>query len=305
MIYVENNRLDPYFNFALEYYLLKELDLGQDVFLFWRTEPTLMIGKHQNTIEEINNAYVKEKGINVVRRITGGGTIYTDPNGWQFSFIIKNQLFGDISFETYTGPVIEALAQLGIDAEFNNRNDILIEGKKFSGNAQYSDESCTLHHGSLLFDTDLSELVKSITVSDDKIISKGIKSVRDRVTNLGDHMEKKIDSLEFRDLMLKELLKNVEKTYVLTQEDLTRVEEIANDKFKQWDWNYGESPDFNITKSNRLAGGKIEFNLNVNKNLIDDCKIQGDFFCKGDVEDISKALIGCQYKEEEIGRAHV
>jgi lipoate-protein ligase A len=300
MIYVENNSLDPYFNFALEYYLLKELDLGQDVFLFWRTEPTLMIGKHQNTIEEINSAYVKEKGIKVVRRITGGGTIYTDPNGWQFSFIIKEKSFGDINFETYTGPVIEALGQLGIDAKFNNRNDILIDGKKFSGNAQYSDESCTLHHGSLLFDTDLSELVKSITVSDDKIISKGIKSVRDRVTNLGDHMEKKIESLEFRDLMLQELLKNVEKTYVLTPEDLTRVQEITNDKFKQWDWNYGESPDFNITKSKRLAGGKIEFSLNVNGNHIDDCKIYGDFFCKGDIDDISNALVGCLYKEEDI-----
>ncbi|MFZ3071376.1 MAG: lipoate--protein ligase [Anaerolineaceae bacterium] len=300
MIYVENNSLDPFFNFALEYYLLKELDLGEEIFLFWRTQPTLMIGRNQNTAEEINQGYVKEKNILVVRRISGGGTIYTDPNGWQFSFIIKNKTTGDIDFRTFTAPIIKALTELGIVAYFNNRNDILIEGKKFSGNAQYRDEKCVLHHGSILFDTNLSELVKSITVSNDKIISKGIKSVRERVTNVIDHMDKKVNSVEFKELMLASLLKNINSTYELTSKDKERVTEIANEKFKQWNWNYGISPKFNITKSNRFAGGKIEFNLNVNKGYIEQCKIYGDFFCKGDVEVVSQSLVGCRYKEENI-----
>lgn len=300
MIYVENNSLDPFFNFALEYYLINELDLSDEYFMFWRTEPTLMIGKHQNTIEEINQDYVKEKNIHVVRRISGGGTIYTDPNGWQFSFIVKNKSSRDIDFNTYTAPVIAALSELRVDAELNGRNDITINGKKISGNAQYSNNECILHHGSILFNTDLDELVKSITVSDDKIVSKGIKSVHERVTNVVDNLDKKIDTLEFRDLMIGYLLKNVEGTYKLTQEDILRVNEIADNKFRTWEWNYGKSPKFNITKSKRFKGGKVEFKLNVDNGYIEQCKIYGDFFSKGDIETVSHSLIGCPYKEDDI-----
>lgn len=300
MIYVENNSLDPFFNFALECYLMEELDLDDEYFLFWRTEPTVMIGKHQNTIEEINKDYIKEKNIHVVRRISGGGTIYTDQNGWQFSFIVKNKSSRDINFSTYTAPVISALSDLGVDAELSGRNDILISGKKISGNAQYTSNSCILHHGSILFNTDLDELVKSVTVSDDKIISKGIKSVRERVTNVIDNMDKKVDTLEFRDLMLGHLLKTTKGIYKLNQKDIQRVNEIADGKFRTWEWNYGKSPKFNITKSKRLKGGKIEFKLNINNGHIEHCKIYGDFFSKGDVEAVSSSLIGCPYKEGDI-----
>ncbi len=300
MIYVDNNCLDPFFNFALEYYLLKEYDLGEDVFLFWRTEPALMIGRYQNTLEEINQDYIKTKNIHVVRRITGGGTIYTDPNGWQFSFIIRNKPYNEINFKIYTDPIIDALSALGINAYFNNRNDILIDGKKISGNAQYSDENCVLHHGSLLFNTNISEMVKSITVSDDKIISKGIKSVRDRVANISDFLNKKIDALEFKKLILNHLKKNISGTYSLTAKDISRVYELADIKFRRWDWNYGASPDYNIVKSNRFKGGKIQFNLNIHNGYIEQCKIYGDFFCRGEVEVVSQSLIGCIYKENEI-----
>lgn len=300
MIYIENQSLDPSFNFALEYYLIKEKEIGDEIFLFWRTEPTLMIGRYQNTIEEINQDYVKQKNIHVVRRISGGGTIYTDPNGWQFSFIIKNKEYNEIDFKKYTDPIIDALSNLGIKACFNNRNDILIEGKKFSGNAQYIEPKCILHHGSILFNTNLEELVKAITVSDEKIISKGIKSVRDRVTNVINYMDRKIESVEFKELMLSYLLKNVSSDYQLSKADIQRIEEIANEKFRSWEWNYGKSPKFNITKSNRFKGGKIEFNLNVNKGIIQECKIFGDFFSKGDIAIVSSSLIGCPYKEEDI-----
>ncbi len=280
-------------------YLLKELNLNDDVFLFWRTVPTLMIGKHQNTIEEINYDYVKEKKICVVRRITGGGTIYTDPNGWQFSYIIKKP-FMNIDFTEYVKPVINALAQQGIEASYNDRNDIYIKGKKISGNSQYCDEQCGLHHGSILFNTDLDELVRAITVSDDKIISKGIKSVRERVTNIKDYFDREINSIAFKNLIVNEILKNNEKRYILTLNDIDRVNEIRNQKFKSWEWNYGKSPKFNIIKSKRCKGGKIEFHLNIKKGYIAECKIYGDFFCKGDINYVSKALEGCFYKEENI-----
>lgn len=307
MIYIENNSLDPYFNFALEYYLLKELDLNDDIFLFWRTMPTLMIGKHQNTIEEINQSYVKESDICIVRRITGGGTIYTDPNGWQFSYIIKTKPFTSINFTEYVKPVIAALASQGIEANYNDRNDVYIDGKKISGNAQYCDEKCGLHHGSILFDTDLDQLVKAITVSDEKIISKGIKSVRERVTNVKMYLDKEIDSLGFKDLIVNEILKNSEEIkdsrYELTLTDLKRVNEISDQKFKSWEWNYGNSPKFQISKSNRYEGGKIEFNLNISQGKIAECKIYGDFFCRGDVSYVSKTLEGCVYEENNIRKA--
>lgn len=303
MIYIENYSMDPFFNFALEYYIMHELDLDNDVFLFWRTEPTLMIGRNQNTAEEINSVYVKEKNIHVVRRITGGGTIYTDPGGWQFSFIIKGRPHSEIDFKIYTKPILDALNDLGINAYFSNRNDLLIDGRKFSGNAQCSTSKCILHHGSILFDTDLEALVRALTVADDKIISKGIKSVRQRVTNVIEHMEHKPSSLEFRDIMLDYLLKNTSGTYVLQPADLQRIDAIANEKFRQWQWNYGKSPKFQITKSNRFAGGKIEVNLNIYEGRIQDSMIYGDFFTHRDIDDVTKALIGCPYKEEDIRKA--
>ena len=167
----------------------------------------------------------KEHGINIVRRITGGGTIYTDPNGWQFSFINKAHDKKEIDFHTYTKPILEALASIGIEAVKSGRNDLLIDGKKFSGNAQFVKKNIMLHHGSILFDTDLTQLVRSLTPDDEKLISKGIKSVRSRVANVADYMDKKISSLEFRDLMLSFLTKDME-TYELSAADEKRVLEI-------------------------------------------------------------------------------
>ncbi|MEG0856865.1 MAG: lipoate--protein ligase [Terrisporobacter sp.] len=301
MIYVENNSLNPYFNFALEYYLMNEKDLGDDIiFMFWRTNPTLMVGKFQNTIEEINQKYVEDNQINVVRRITGGGTIYTDLNGWQFTFITKNSRSSEIDFATFTKPIIDALKSQNIEARFNSRNDLLINGKKFSGNAQCIKDGCRLHHGSILFDTNIEAMVKSITVAEEKIISKGIKSIKERVTNVSSHLDKKMDALEFKELMLDSLLKESQGVYKLNEEDIKRVNEIKKEKFETWEWNYGASPKFNITKWKRYDGGKVEFKIDVNKGIIQNCVINGDFFGEGEVSDITSSLLGCKYNKEDI-----
>lgn len=303
MIYIENNSTDPYFNFALEYYLITEKQLSEDqVFIFWRTEPTLMIGKYQNTIEEINDDYAKKNDINVVRRITGGGTIYTDMGGWQFSFITRGQA-ETIDFNKYIGPVIESLKKLDIPAEFNSRNDLVIEGKKFSGNAQCMLNGYTLHHGSLLFNTDFEQMVKCLTVDDYKIISKGIKSVKERVTNISDHLIQPIDTDTFRKLMVDSIMQGSTKEYKLTAEDLERIDMIAREKFKSWEWNYGISPKFNIIKTGRFDGGKMEFKLDVNKGKIIDCHIYGDFFGTMDISILSDALIDTKYEKENIKKA--
>ncbi|MEA4805709.1 lipoate--protein ligase [Acetobacterium wieringae] len=303
MIYIENDSTDPFFNFALEYYLITEKNLPEDqIFIFWRTEPTLMVGKYQNTIEEINQNYAKENGIKVVRRITGGGTIYTDMGGWQFSFITRGQS-DTIDFSKYISPVIEGLKKLDVPAEFNSRNDLVIQGKKFSGNAQCMLNGYTLHHGSLLFSTDFEQMVKCLTVDDYKIISKGIKSVKERVTNISDHLTKPIDTDTFKKLMVDSIMQGSKEHYQLTDTDLARIKAIAKEKFASWEWNYGKSPKFNITKTGRFDGGKMEFKLDVNKGKITDCHIYGDFFGTMDISVLSNALIGAAYEKESIKKA--
>lgn len=303
MIYVENNSTNPFYNFALEYYLITEKQLPGDViFLFWRTEPTLMVGKYQNTLEEINVEYAQENQMHVVRRITGGGTIYTDMGGWQFSFITKGT-DKQIDFSRYTEPIITALNGIGVAAEFNSRNDLVIAGKKFSGNAQCMLNGHVLHHGSLLFDTNLDQMEKCLNVKEHKIVSKGIKSVRGRVTNISDHTPQHIDSKNFKKYMVESILGSSGGRYELTLDDIDKVNAIADEKFRTWQWNYGASPKFNITKVGQFDGGRVEFKLEVNRGIIEGCHIYGDFFGSDDIELLTKKLIGCKYTIESIRAA--
>ena len=300
MIYINSNSTSPYFNFALEEYLLTKKDVGDDeIFLFWRTNPTVMVGRYQNTYCEINEKYVKEHNVNVVRRNSGGGTIYTDMGAWQFTFIKKNYQDDEISFEKFTKPVIEALRKEGIDAHSNSRNDIHIGKKKFCGNAQYKKENAILHHGSMLFNTDIKAMVESITVAEEKIIAKGIKSVRDRVINISEVMDKNITSEDFRDIMLNTLLEN-SSTYTLTEGDLKEINKIKEEKFESWDWNYGKNPVFNVNRWKRFKGGRIDFKLDVKKGVIKNCAVEGDFFLNGDISEFEKSFVDCKYVKNDI-----
>lgn len=299
MLYINCDSTDANFNFALEKYAMDELNLSDEYFLFWRTEPTLMIGKFQNALQEINMDYVKANHVNVVRRVTGGGTIYTDMNGWQFSFITKNPQGKNIDFSHFTKPILNALASLGIKAELSGRNDLLIDGRKFSGNAQYKTKKVNLHHGSLLFNTNIENMVRALSVADEKLISKGIKSVRSRVTNISEHMDKDVSCENFRDLMLAYLTKDMT-TYVLTEADITRINEIKNQQFDTWEWNFGRSPKFNITKEHRYVGGKLSVCSFVDKGMIKDIEFYGDFFEQKDISLLKQGLIGCQYESSSI-----
>ena len=299
MMYIDSRSTDANFNFALERYAMEELDAAKEYFLFWRTTPTLMIGRFQNTLAEINMPFAKENSINIVRRITGGGTIYTDMNGWQFSFIVKDPAGRDTAFQTFTKPILAALHALGVAAEFSGRNDLVIGGRKFSGNAQFKSKDVVLHHGSLLFDTDLSQLVRALSVDDEKIVAKGIQSVRQRVTNIAEHMTDKMDSLAFRDVMLEYLLAGMD-SYTLTEADIKRINEIKHEQFDNWEWNFGADPKFNITKENRFAGGKLMVRAFVEKGRITDIHFYGDFFAKENLAGLEKSLVGCAYEQNAI-----
>ncbi|GAA0182076.1 lipoate--protein ligase [Clostridium sediminicola] len=302
MKYIKNKSNNPYYNLAFEEYILTEFNENEDCFLLWQNAPTIVVGKHQNTIEEINLDYVKSKNINVVRRLSGGGAVYHDLGNLNFTFIVKNQVNYQFDFRKFTKPVIKALKKIGIEATFNSRNDLVIDGKKFSGNAQYMKKNRLLHHGTLMFNSDIDELVKSLSVSDDKIISKGIKSVRSRVANISDYLNDKIHVLEFKEILLKYLQEEMEvfHEYELNVDEESKVREIMNKRYKTWQWNYGESPKFNIKKVKKFDSGKIETLLDVENGYIGSCKFYGDFFSSENVEEIEEKLVGIKYEESSI-----
>ncbi len=299
MIYLTHESMDAFFWFGLEYELLRKKEPEDDYFLFWRTQPTLMIGNYQIAAAEINEEHAKRQGIHIVRRLTGGGTIFTDPGSWQFSFIMRNRENSEIAFESFVRPVLEGLKAMGVDASMSARNDLLFEGKKFCGNAQHHSGNRVLHHGSILFDTDIDEMVRSLTVDDEKIVTKGIRSVRQRVTNLKEHINEQMDSLGFRDRLLGSMLSGV-RARPLTEEESLAANRAAEQKFRSWDWVYGKAPNCQVSKSKRLNGGKVEVCLDVDKGVISSCSIYGDFFFAGELEKLTDRLMGCPYNEHSV-----
>jgi lipoate-protein ligase A len=268
--------------------------------MFWNTVPTLMIGRFQNTVEEINIDFAKRKNMDIIRRNSGGGTIYTDENTWQFSFITwkKNNQVKD--FREFTKPVIQALGNLGIKTTFSGRNDILLNDKKISGNAQFSYKNRFLHHGSILFDANIENLVRALNPDDQKIISKGIKSIKERVVNLRNFLKNpQMTSSEFRDEMLKNLKKDM---HVLEFEidDLLEIEQINKNKFNTWDWNFGKSPEFSTSKSKKFVGGRVDISLNIKNGLIANCKFTGDFFFNDDIDEFQQKFVGIKYSRNDI-----
>lgn len=305
MIYIKNNDNRPQYNLALEEYVFTELEEFDDIFLLWINEPSIIVGKNQNTIEEINLDYIKENNINVVRRLSGGGAVYHDLGNLNYTITSKNSNKVAFNFETFSKPVIEVLGELGVEAKFTGRNDILIGEKKFCGNAQYMSKDKVLHHGAMLFDVDLTVLGDALKVSKDKIESKGIKSVRSRVTNIVDHLDEKITVEDFKQLLLEHMMKSGDiEEYVLTDEDKKNIEKIMEERYNTWEWNFGTSPEFNIHKFERFpAGGKVETKIDVDGGVIKSIKFYGDFFGVKDIGNIEKCLEGVKYKEEDIREA--
>ena len=299
MIYIETGSTDVYYNFGLEYYFAAEKRLPDTVFLFWRTTPTLMVGKYQNILEEINKPYADAHSIQLVRRMSGGGTIYTDLGGWQFTFI-EHSPDQQIEFAQYIGPVVDAVRELGADAGFNGRNDLLIGGKKFSGNAQYRLGASIVHHGSLLYDTDIEQMVAATTVDPYKILSKSIKSVRDRVTNISEHLPRRLSAEEFKACMLRHILRGSAEVYTLTPEDDARIRVLAQEKFADWDAIYGKNPRFNLERTGRFAGGTLTLRLDVRKGLVCGASVWGDFFSTLSAQAIADAITGCRYDRADI-----
>lgn len=302
MKYIVNKSNNPAYNIALEAYAFRELLSEDEIFILWINEPAIIIGKHQNTIQEINKEYIDAHGIHVARRLSGGGAVYHDLNNLNYTIISNKSEEGAFDFKTFSQPVIETLADLGVKAEFTGRNDLEIKGKKFCGNAQAYYKGRMMHHGCLLFDVDMTVLGDALKVSKDKIESKGIKSVRARVTNIIDELPEKITVNEFSDKILAKMKETYPDMteYVLSEDELAKIQKSADEQFGNWDWVYGKAPEYTIERNVRYPAGKINTYANVEKSIIKNIKIYGDFFGIKDVQDIEELLVGTRYENKDV-----
>ena len=299
MLLIYNENTNPYFNLAMEEYFLK--NTHKDLFILWRNKPSIIIGKNQNTLSEINLDYVKSHSIPVVRRQSGGGAVFHDLGNINFTFIsCNNNSFSD--FRKFTQPIIDLLKTLGLNAEFSGRNDLLIDGKKFSGNAQYNYKDKVMHHGTLLFSSQITDLSNALKVKSIKFEGKGIKSVKSRVTNISEHLDNNMDILEFKNILMNYIsdisLEN--NFYTINKKDKEEIEKLVENKYSTWEWNYGNSPKYSLLNELKYPGGNIEFNLEVEKGIITKIKFFGDFFGKNDISTLEILICGTKHEENSL-----
>src|SRR5699024_9974369 len=298
---------DPRINLALEEYMLENFGEKDTYLLFYVNEPSIIIGRNQNTVEEINTEYVDKKGIKVVRRLSGGGAVYHDLENLNFSFITKDDGDSFHNFAKFTKPLVDVLNELGVPAKLEGRNDLVVEGRKISGNAMYSTKRRMFSHGTLMLDSEIEEVVKALNVNKAKIESKGIKSIRSRVANISEFLDEKITIETFKELISKyvfdvEDVKDVPQ-YELTDEDWENVHKISENRYQKWEWNFGKSPKFNVQQSHKFASGLLDVRLDVKKGIIENCIIYGDLFGLGDVSVLENKLTGVRHERKAIEEA--
>lgn len=306
MLFIDNKGIhDPRINLAIEEYTLKNLDINESYLLFYINQPSIIIGRNQNTIEEINTDYVDANNIIVVRRLSGGGAVYHDLGNLNFSFITKDDGNSFHNFKKFTDPVVSALKKLGVHAELSGRNDIVVNGRKISGNAQFSTGGRMFSHGTLMLNSEIDNVVSSLKVKKEKIESKGIKSIRSRVANISEFLKEPLTIEEFRQLLLKNIFEGYNEIpeYILTEEDWKKINQLSKERYQTWEWNYGKSPKFNFQNSQRFPIGSIDVRFEVKQGMIQNAKIYGDFFGTGDVSDIEERLKNTKYERSSLEQA--
>ena len=281
------------FYLAMEEYIARYMNVD-DAFFMWQTAPTVIFGRNQLINNEVNIDYCREKGIKMFRRKSGGGCVYSDMNNIMFSYVTKEENV-NMTFNRYVNMVALVLCKLGVDARATGRNDILIDGKKVSGNAFYHIPGRSIVHGTMLFDTCLENMVASITPSDAKLVSKGVKSVRQRITLLKDHIDLSID--EFKKFVRSNLCNN---EIVLDQNAIVKIEELMQE-YLDIDFIYGKNPKYSIIRSKRIEKvGSFEVQIELKNVYIKDVNLMGDFFLLGDIGAVLHQLRGIRYEREAI-----
>ena len=302
--YINLTTTDPAFNLAAEQYVFETLPKDSSYIMLWQNDNAVIIGKYQNTLAEINLPYVEQHSIRVVRRLSGGGAVYHDLGNLNYSFISDAASSGKVNLRLFCEPVIHALAELGVRAEINGRNDMTVDGKKFSGNAQYIRGGRVLHHGTILFNSDLSVIGEALHVDRSKIIAKGIPSVRSRVTNLLPYFPDGTTLSDFRAALLSHLLaEEPGEEYIFSEKDLSEISRLQNERYSRWEWNFGRSPACTLKKSGRVDScGLVEAYISLDRGLITAVSFCGAFFSLHD-PDALEPLFLSKTPDEESFRA--
>ncbi|MBL7970039.1 MAG: lipoate--protein ligase [Prolixibacteraceae bacterium] len=294
---INQTSTDPYFNLAAEEYFLKNFQ--EDFFMLWRSQPSVVVGKHQNALAEINHEFVRKNQIPVARRLSGGGTVFHDPGNVNFTFIRSVEKISEVNFKVFTVPVVNALKKLGVEAYTTGRNDLLIDGKKISGNAEHVHKNRVLHHGTLLFDSHLEALKGALKVDLSRFEDKAVQSNRSEVTNISDYLPDPVSVGEFTEFLFGEIRQNYPEfqVYELSADDLEAINGLRDQKYRTWNWIFGYSPRYRFNNKVDTANGEILVSLLVEKGLISEVSVSGAISAETGKE-ISEALLGCRHDPE-------
>jgi lipoate-protein ligase A len=308
MRYIDNLDItDATRNLALEEYSIRNKLADEDLLLFYVNSNAIIIGRNQNTIEEIDSDVVATKHIQVVRRVSGGGAVYHDNGNLNFSFMTRDVNGRFNRYDTFNGPVLAVLHDLGIPAELSGRNDIVVEGRKISGNAQFAASDRMLSHGTLLVDSNVDELVAALRPKPGKVESKGIKSIRSRVANINEFLSTPITAVELRERILEKIFGTRDRAHipsvVMSDADWLGVTDLRSSRYANWDWNYGRNPGANVQRAQRFAGGEVDVRLDIQNNHIAAASIFGDFMGQGEMTELTNRLVGVTYDRDAIAQA--
>ena len=302
MLIIDSPSNDAYFNIASEEYLLNKYP-NEEIFLLYINAPSIIVGRFQNTLAEINIDYVKKNDIKVVRRMSGGGAVYHDLGNLNFSFHVPvgDDDFSD--FSKFTQPVVDLLNRINVPAKLEGRNDLLVDGKKFSGNAKLARNGKIIQHGTILINSEMQVLSEALKINPLKFKDKAVKSARARVTNLIDYLPRETSVKSFKGLLINQILeenKANSKIHSLTREELEGIENLIKEKYSTWDWNFGVSPAYNFNKAIKVSAGFIEVHLDVKKGIIQKAKIFGDFFASKPIEEFEEKFGGEKHEPGHI-----
>jgi len=299
--YIHNTQTDPAFNLAAEEWLLRHSD--QDVFMLWRNTPCVIVGRNQNSRAQINEAYVRAHHLPVIRRLSGGGAVFHDLGNVNFTFLNMDHTAGsNLDFLRFTTPVIEALRSMGLNCAFDGRNDLTLDGCKISGNAQHVSGNRVLHHGTLLFSTELINLSSALRIDRLKYRDKAVKSVSSRVTNIAKHLPSPgMGVQQFMNLLMTHMSGGaVLDSLTLNAEEREGIETLVREKYATWEWNFGHTVAYGFTRASRTEGGMVEAHLDVRAGHIEGARLMGDYFGECDIAELESLLVGCRHERAAL-----
>lgn len=301
MLFIEINSKNPYFNLAVEEYLVK--NKNEEIFMLWRNRSSVIIGRNQNALAEIDYNFVTENNIPVVRRMSGGGAVFHDEENLNYTYIINCEKDGDQfgNYGFFTKLLCDFLKEKGVDATLSGRNDILVDGRKFSGNAQYKWHGRLMHHGTILIGADIKKLAGALTPDENKIKSKGIKSVKSRVANINEFVD--IDAEKFFDEFKKYAISSGMEEYTLSKAEIAEINKLTKEKYETYEWNFGYSPKYDFVKKEYFSSGSVEVCLKISNGIIEDAKIFGDFFSAEGVEELENVLKNKKHEMDTLRKA--